>query len=69
MAQPVQRRRIWTSAAGAYGNALAGHALMLMLAGQRGFAELAARATSCRPAAKARSTRTVIVGTGGIGRA
>jgi phosphoglycerate dehydrogenase-like enzyme len=66
----IDRERVWTSAAGAYGRPVAEHALMLLLAGARRLADCV-RATSWqRPSLRPLEGATVaIVGTGGIGRA
>ena len=66
----IDRERDWTSAAGAFGHAVAEHALMLMLAGARRLADFA-RATSWSrpPIASLEGATVAIVGTGSIGRA
>ena len=66
----IDRERVWTSAAGAYGRPVAEHALMLMLAGARRLADCA-RATSWQrpPLVPLDGATVAIVGTGGIGRA
>jgi D-2-hydroxyacid dehydrogenase (NADP+) len=66
----IDRRRQWTSAAGAYGRPVAEHALMLMLAGARRLADCARATTWTRPPMRPLEGSTVaIVGAGGIGRA
>jgi phosphoglycerate dehydrogenase-like enzyme len=66
----IDRERVWTSAAGAYGRPVAEHALMLLLAGARRLADCA-RATSWQrpPLGPLDGATVAIVGTGGIGRA
>ena len=66
----IDRERVWTSAAGAYGRPVAEHALMLMLAGARRLADCA-RATSWQrpPLVPLDGATVAIVGAGGIGRA
>ena len=66
----IDRERVWTSAAGAYGRPVAEHALMLMLAGTRRLADCA-RATSWQrpPLVPLDGATVAIVGAGGIGRA
>ena len=66
----VDRERVWTSAAGAYGLPVAEHALALMLAGARRLADCARADTWTEPPARPLDGSTVaIVGAGGIGRA
>ncbi len=66
----VDRERVWTSAAGAYGLPVAEHALALMLAGARRLADCARAETWTEPPARPLDGSTVaIVGAGGIGRA
>ena len=66
----IDRRRQWTSAAGAYGRPVAEHALMLMMAGARRLADCARATTWTRPPVRPLEGSTVaIVGAGGIGRA
>jgi D-2-hydroxyacid dehydrogenase (NADP+) len=66
----VDRERVWTSAAGAYGLPVAEHALALMLAGTRRLHECARATTWTAPPARPLDGSTVaIVGAGGIGRA
>ena len=66
----VDRERVWTSAAGAYGLPVAEHALALMLAGARRLADCARASTWTEPPARPLDGSTVaIVGAGGIGRA
>ena len=66
----IDRSRVWTSAAGAYGRPVAEHALMLMLAGTRRLADCARATTWDPPPAMPLDRSTVaIVGAGGIGRA
>ena len=66
----VDRERVWTSAAGAYGLPVAEHALALMLAGSRRLHECARATTWTAPPARPLDGSTVaIVGAGGIGRA
>jgi phosphoglycerate dehydrogenase-like enzyme len=66
----LDRERVWTSAAGAYGRPVAEHALMLLLAGTRRLADCA-RATSWQrpPLVPLDGATVAIVGAGGIGRA
>ena len=66
----IDRKRVWTSAAGAYGRPVAEHALALMLAGTRRLADCA-RATSWQrpPLVPLDGATVAIVGAGGIGRA
>ena len=66
----IDRERVWTSAAGAYGRPVAEHALMLMLAGTRRLADCA-RATSWQrpPLVPLDGATVAIIGAGGIGRA
>jgi phosphoglycerate dehydrogenase-like enzyme len=66
----VDRDRLWTSAAGAYGLPVAEHALALMLAGARRLADCARAATwTVPPAVPLDGSTVAIVGAGGIGRA
>ncbi|WP_432572193.1 D-isomer specific 2-hydroxyacid dehydrogenase family protein [Kineococcus sp. SYSU DK005] len=70
----VDRERTWTSAAGAYSDAVAEHAVALLLAGVRGLAVSARARTwdaeaSAAPQSTLRGTTVAIVGAGGIGRA
>ncbi|WP_432533855.1 D-isomer specific 2-hydroxyacid dehydrogenase family protein [Kineococcus arenarius] len=70
----VDRDRTWTSAAGAYSDAVAEHAVALLLAGVRGLAVSARLSTWDAPAAAEpqstlRGSTVAIVGAGGIGRA
>ncbi len=66
----VDRERVWTSAAGAYGLPVAEHALALMLAGTRRLHECARATTWTAPPARPLDGSTIaIVGAGGIGRA
>jgi D-3-phosphoglycerate dehydrogenase len=66
----IDRERVWTSAAGAYGLSVAEHALALMLAGARRLADCARAQTWTEPPARPLDGSTVaIVGAGGIGRA
>jgi phosphoglycerate dehydrogenase-like enzyme len=66
----IDRERLWTSAAGAYGLPVAEHALALMLAGARRLADCARAQTWTEPPARPLDGSTVaIVGAGGIGRA
>jgi phosphoglycerate dehydrogenase-like enzyme len=66
----VDGSRVWTSAAGAYGLAVAEHALALMLAGARRLADCARAVTWTDPPAAPLDGATVaILGAGGIGRA
>jgi D-3-phosphoglycerate dehydrogenase len=65
--------RVWTSAKGIYGPAVAEHALALMLAAARGLHRYV-KASSWLPSEvvqtrRLKANRVVIVGTGGIGRA
>ncbi|MGI4895148.1 MAG: D-isomer specific 2-hydroxyacid dehydrogenase family protein, partial [Janthinobacterium lividum] len=66
--------RTWTSATGAYSDAVAEHAVALLLAGVRGLL-VSARASSwdaeasASPQTTLRGTTVAIVGAGGIGRA
>jgi D-3-phosphoglycerate dehydrogenase len=67
----VDDGRVWTSAAGAYSEVVAEHALTLVLAGLRRLHE-AARSTSWDASLHGRSLRgatVAVVGAGGIGRA
>jgi D-3-phosphoglycerate dehydrogenase len=71
--EQLEPGRIWTSAKGIYGPAVAEHALALMLAAARGLHHYA-KCTSWAspevvPARRLKSSRVLIVGTGGIGRA
>ena len=69
----VDRRRVWTSAVGAYADTVAEHAVALLLAGVRGLVT-ASRLESWQPAQVAgqvrglRGATVTIVGAGGIGR-
>ncbi len=69
----IDDRRVWTSAAGAYADTVAEHAVGMLLAGVRGLVTAAGR-TRWDPAAVARSTTglggstVAVVGAGGIGR-
>jgi len=66
----VDRERVWTSAAGAYGLPVAEHVLALMLAGTRRLHECARATTWTAPPARPLDGSTVaIVGAGGIGGA
>jgi len=66
----IDRERVWTSAAGAYGLPVAEHALALMLAGARRLPDCARADTWTKPPARPLDGSTVaIVGAGGIGRA
>jgi phosphoglycerate dehydrogenase-like enzyme len=66
----IDRERVWTSAAGAYGLPVAEHALALMLAGARRLADCARAATWTAPPVRPLDGATVaIIGAGGIGRA
>jgi D-3-phosphoglycerate dehydrogenase len=66
----IDRERLWTSAAGAYGLPVAEHALTLMLAGARRLADCARAATWTAPPVRPLDGATVlIIGAGGIGRA
>jgi phosphoglycerate dehydrogenase-like enzyme len=66
----IDRERVWTSAAGAYGLPVAEHALALMLAGARRLPDCARADTWTNPPARPLDGSTVaIVGAGGIGRA
>jgi D-3-phosphoglycerate dehydrogenase len=66
----LDRDRVWTSAAGAYGLPVAEHVLALMLAGTRRLHECARATTWTAPPARPLDGSTVaIVGAGGIGRA
>ncbi len=66
----IDRERVWTSAAGAYGLPVAEHALALMLAGARRLPDCARADTWTEPPARPLDGSTVaIVGAGGIGRA
>jgi phosphoglycerate dehydrogenase-like enzyme len=66
----IDDKRVWTSAAGAYGLPVAEHALALMLAGTRQLADCARAQTWTAPPARPLDGSTVaIVGAGGIGRA
>jgi phosphoglycerate dehydrogenase-like enzyme len=65
----IDRDRVWTSAAGAYGLPVAEHALALMLAGARRLPDCARATTWTAPPARPLDGSTVaIVGAGGIGR-
>jgi phosphoglycerate dehydrogenase-like enzyme len=62
-------RRLWTSAAGAYGRPVAEHALALMLAGTRRLADCArAQRWTAPPVRPLDGSTVAIVGAGGIGR-
>lgn len=69
----VDRKRIWTSAAGAYAATVAEHAVALLLAGVRGLVT-SARSNGWRPevveprVTGLAGTTVAIVGAGGIGR-
>jgi phosphoglycerate dehydrogenase-like enzyme len=66
----IDAKRLWTSAAGAYGLPVAEHALALMLAGARRLADCARASTWTAPPAVPLDGSTVaILGAGGIGRA
>lgn len=66
----IDRDRVWTSAAGAYGLPVAEHVLTLMLAGARRLHDCARATTWTAPPARPLDGSTVaIVGAGGIGRA
>jgi D-2-hydroxyacid dehydrogenase (NADP+) len=66
----IDRDRQWTSAAPAFGRAVAEHALALMLAGVRRLHEFARATTWTRPPiAELAGSTVAIVGTGHIGRA
>jgi D-3-phosphoglycerate dehydrogenase len=66
----IDDRRVWTSAAGAYGRPVAEHALALMLAGARRLADCARTARWSEPPVGGLHHATVaIIGAGGIGRA
>jgi D-3-phosphoglycerate dehydrogenase len=66
----IDDKRVWTSAAGAYGVPVAEHALALMLAGTRRLVDGARARTWTEPPARPLDGSTVaIVGAGGIGRA
>jgi phosphoglycerate dehydrogenase-like enzyme len=66
----IDRSRLWTSAAGAYGRPVAEHAVALMLAGARRLADCArAQSWTAPPAAPLHRATVAIVGAGGIGRA
>ncbi|WP_432488372.1 D-isomer specific 2-hydroxyacid dehydrogenase family protein [Kineococcus sp. SYSU DK018] len=70
----VDRDRTWTSAAGAYSEAVAEHAVALLLAGVRGLAVSARARTwdaeaSAAPQTTLRGSTVAIIGAGGIGRA
>jgi D-3-phosphoglycerate dehydrogenase len=67
----IDEARAWTSAAGAYGETVADHALALLIAGRRRLAECA-RAQRWDPELAGRplfGSTVAIVGAGGIGRA
>jgi phosphoglycerate dehydrogenase-like enzyme len=67
----VDAERQWTSAAGAYGETVADHALALILAGRRRLQE-SARATRWDPGLAGRplfGCTVAVIGAGGIGRA
>ena len=67
----IDEDRTWTSAAGAYGETVADHALALLIAGRRRLAE-SARAQRWDPELAGRplfGATVAIVGAGGIGRA
>jgi D-3-phosphoglycerate dehydrogenase len=73
-ADVVDTNRIWTSAAGAYAQAVSEHAVALLLAGVRGIAEISRWSTWRRedafPMVGSLGGSTVaVIGTGGIGRA
>ncbi|WP_432498261.1 D-isomer specific 2-hydroxyacid dehydrogenase family protein [Kineococcus gypseus] len=70
----LDRERTWTSAVGAYSEAVAEHAVALLLAGVRGLAVSARARTwdagaSAAPQTTLRGATVAIVGAGGIGRA
>jgi phosphoglycerate dehydrogenase-like enzyme len=66
----LDRERVWTSAAGAYGLPVAEHVLALLLAGARRLHDCARATTWTAPPARPLDGSTVaIVGAGGIGRA
>jgi phosphoglycerate dehydrogenase-like enzyme len=66
----MDRGRVWTSAAGAYGRPVAEHCLALMLAGARRLADCArARRWEAPPVRPLDGATVAIVGAGGIGRA
>jgi D-2-hydroxyacid dehydrogenase (NADP+) len=66
----IDRERLWTSAAPAFGRSVAEHALALMLAGVRGLHQFARIKTWTRPPVSELDGSTVaIIGTGSIGRA
>jgi phosphoglycerate dehydrogenase-like enzyme len=66
----IDRRRIWTSAAPAFGRAVAEHALALMLAGVRRLHEFARTTTWTRPPITQVAGSTVaLIGAGSIGGA
>jgi phosphoglycerate dehydrogenase-like enzyme len=66
----IDRQRLWTSAAPAYGRAVAEHALALMLAGVRRLHDFARATTWTRPPVTQLAGSTVaLIGTGSIGRA
>ena len=65
----LDEKRVWTSAAGAYGRPVAEHALALMLAGARRLADCArADRWTDPPVRPLDGSTVVIVGIGGIGR-
>lgn len=69
----IDDRRVWTSAAGAYADTVAEHAVGMLLAGVRGLVTAAGR-TSWDPAVVARritglsGSTVAVIGAGGIGR-
>ena len=70
----LDRDRVWTSAVGAYSDAVAEHAVALLLAGVRGLL-VAARASTwdaqaaAGPQTTLRGSTVAVVGAGGIGKA
>ena len=66
----IDRARLWTSAAGAYGRPVAEHAVALMLAGARRLADCArAQRWTDPPVVPLHRSTVAVVGAGGIGRA
>jgi D-2-hydroxyacid dehydrogenase (NADP+) len=66
----IDRDRLWTSAAPAFGRSVAEHALALMLAGVRGLHVFARTTTWTRPPVSELDGSTVaVIGAGSIGRA
>jgi D-3-phosphoglycerate dehydrogenase len=72
-ARALDERRVWTSAAGAYADTVAEHAVALLLAGVRGLVTAGAQRSWQRELVASRTTGlrgtvVTVVGAGGIGR-